>query len=185
MTLTLILGLLSCTTTKAPECNDNGECGDGEACVAQLCKQVGCVTSADCGLQSFCNPLYECESGCELDSDCNAGESCNTDEHECSPYGCRSTELDCAYGEFCDTESGECEERGQDCETCNPNNVESCGNDAYCFALTTGGDGYCFNFCDDEADCPRGFQCLEVSDSPAFEKVCFADCEYMTENDLL
>lgn len=185
MTLTLILSLLSCTEVKAPECSDNGDCADGEACISQLCEKVGCVTSSDCELQSFCNPLYECESGCESDDDCVAGESCNKDEHECSPYGCRSTELDCEYGEFCNTESGECEERGQDCETCNATNINACGPGAYCLATTTGNDGYCWDTCEDESDCPRGFQCLDWTDTPGYDKICFADCDYLTENGLL
>lgn len=177
-------GLLGCSGTEAkPECVDNGECPAGNACITGKCKEVSCVSSADCNVQQFCNPEYECQDGCEKTEDCEAGFTCNKDDHTCEGYGCRSTELDCAYGEFCNPETGECNTRGSWCESCNENNLYSCGDGAYCIPLTTNGDGYCWNYCDNDGDCPRGFECSALG--TGYENICFADCDFMKENGYL
>jgi len=185
--LSLILlfsGLLGCSTGTKAECTDNGDCTEaGNACVAGKCKAVDCLSSADCEVYNFCNPNYECQSGCETDDDCTAGDTCNKKKHECSAYGCRSTDLDCEYGERCNATTGECEKNGDWCETCNANNLYSCGTDQYCFPYSTDGDGYCWHFCDSDSDCPRGFQCYELGG--VYNNVCVGDCDYMTSNGYL
>ena len=179
-----LAALIGCGgATKALECVDNGECGEGQACVDDKCVAVDCVVSADCSIGSFCSPVYECQAGCESDADCYAGETCDTTAHTCSAYGCRSKDLDCDYGEYCNTESGECFTRGSWCETCNPANLYSCGSGAYCIDAFDDGTGYCYNWCEEERDCPRGFECAEVGSG--YENVCFGDCPYMVDNGYL
>ena len=50
--------------------------------------------------------------------------------------------------------------------------------------VSMGGEGYCWNFCDTNADCPSGFDCLDAFGSP-YEKICLADCPTLTENEWL
>ena len=206
-----LVGLLGCNNEKAPECVDNGQCPEGNACVQNACEEVSCLTSAECDINQFCNPFYECEGGCETSDDCTAGETCK--DHVCDVYGCRSTNLDCEYGEYCDTSSGECKTSSKPhCESCDAAATSSCGSNATCYiwevddGTCTGDrdceDGwYCDNiesatsknchqdFCvvdcdpDDENACPRGFTCQDATGLGAYG--CIADCSFMIENGYL
>lgn len=179
-----LLASSSCGGLQKLECVDHGSCPEGTGCVEGYCSPVECFSSADCDVFNFCNPSFECQEGCETDDDCTAGDTCDKTSHTCSTYGCRSTELDCDYGETCDASSGECEQEGEWCETgCNVNNLYSCGTNQYCIANTDGGDGYCWNFCEDNGDCPRGFECVELG--VGYDNICYGDCDYMTENGFL
>lgn len=180
--------LLSCGgDKKTPECVDHGDCPSGNACVQNACKEVDCLASSDCDIYQFCNPFFECQEGCEKDSDCQAGETCDKTSHSCSIYGCRSTDLDCEYGEFCDTESGECYEgEGQWCEAgCNARNIYSCSSGRYCLQFVGQDDAYCYRECENEGDCPRGFECGEIDLGLESVSVCYADCDYMIESGYL
>lgn len=184
MIIALMLTLAGCGgSEKTPECIDNGGCPEGQACLDSQCKEVECLASNQCDLYNFCNPNYKCQEGCESDADCRAGQTCDTTAHSCESYGCRSAALDCNYGEFCNTDSGDCFSKGEVCKTCNAANPYSCGSGAYCLQLRTGGDGYCFNFCDSDRDCPRGFECVELG--APYENVCVGDCDFMVEGGYL
>lgn len=179
-----LLGIGGCSgDVKTAECADNGECDAGNACVKGKCTEVACLASSDCDIFQFCNPFYECQDGCELDTDCKAGETCDTKAHTCTGYGCRSTDLDCAYGEVCNTDTGECKKKGEWCGDCNESNLYSCSSGAYCIAETDGGDGYCWNFCDSDSDCARGFECVELG--TGYSNICYGDCDFMTSNGYL
>jgi hypothetical protein len=164
------------------DCVDAGQCGDMQACIESRCTDVECLSSIDCGLEEYCNTeanAYTCASGCISDSDCPAGKACDTDANPCETYECRSTDLDCSWGEFCNPSSGECERAsGDHCSTCDPYDFfgnGGCSDSASCFTFdyyaTT---GYCLEACQTEDDCPRGYECGDVTGLG--DLYCFAWC---------
>ena len=180
-------GLLGTTSGCGPrpgseaECADSGDCGvsEGElvACVSGDCEDVECLASTDCPLGSYCDleEGYVCSEGCEGDGDCLSGFSCN--EGTCERNSCRSTVLDCDFLEICNQDSGECEEaEGVVCARCDglfhefdDNSTffdpcddtflghRDCGPGAVC-----GNTGHCLPPCEDNTDCPHGFQCMPL-----------------------
>src|SRR5687768_13082839 len=109
--IVLLLVLFGCNRVKAPECLDNGNCNDGQACIERECVDVECLASVDCAFGNYCrteDDAYTCRAGCASDDDCRAGESCNVDDNECESYGCRDTDLDCPFGQVCEEDEGEC-----------------------------------------------------------------------------
>ena len=92
----------------APECVDNGECGELQACIEQSCEDVECVTSDTCEIGRFCDTeRYVCRDGCASDEDCLAGQECAGST--CQDKPCRNSELDCTAGETCNPNTGGCE----------------------------------------------------------------------------
>lgn len=162
---------------RAPECVDNGQCGRGQACVANECVDVECVNSSACSLEQYCDlTTYACKDGCELDEDCRAGEICGTQSRQCESYGCRSTELDCALGEVC-TASGTCQRAsGAHCQACyDPYFGSGCGSNATCYAFDEAGiESYCIVNCTSNDQCPRGYECFDVTGYG--DKGCFSWC---------
>ena len=163
-------------------CVDNAGCADLQVCARPsadrpgVCTNVECVTNEQCALGNFCNEAgYFCEPGCTSDLDCRAGETCDTTTNTCNAYGCRDTNLDCGYGEFC--ENGSCVENGRPfCEPCLTN--FDCGPGGLC--VSDGVTTHCFETCNSQADCPRGYQCGEfVIDDPG--TYCGADCAYINQ----
>lgn len=174
----LLAGCPSSKTDGAPECTDNGQCGEMEACIDQECAAVECLTSSQCGLRQYCktaDDAYTCADGCASTDDCMAGETCNEVTGQCEEYGCRSTDLDCPVGSTCNVSTGECEAyQGLCTRTCDVGSLSSgCGSGSTCMAVSVGGscardqdcggDGYlCDSFltssdtCRSLADCPEG-----------------------------
>jgi hypothetical protein len=65
---------IGCVRAPATECTANRECGDGLACVNEMCRPVcanddGCLNSERC-INSICTPQ------CRRDNDCQNGEVC-------------------------------------------------------------------------------------------------------------
>ncbi len=143
--------------SQSVSCFDNGNCPEGQACLAEVCMDVECLSSSECGLQQFCNTAhYTCDAGCEINADCMAGETCK--EGVCESYGCRDTQLDCFIGEICNLSTGICEQaEGQHCESCSG---ISCEEGAACFTFEVGAvNGYCQVECSSDDECPRGYDC--------------------------
>ena len=159
-------------TSNGAVCVDNGQCGEGQACVEEVCTDVACTSSASCDLGEFCSDKnWTCEAGCLSDSDCSAGSTCNTEKRECEEYGCRSTQLDCEIGELCDVEQteeyGECyEDTRAHCQVCDAGNNSSCPNNASCFVFELGDN------CRRDSDCPDGWTCDMMAD---FQNYCHRD----------
>lgn len=161
---------LAIACNRGAECADKGDCADLQICDAGHCKDVGCATSADCGIGQYCDTSgdYTCKDGCSTDDDCIAGEACDLESHQCEAYECRSTDLDCALGEKCDPDSGRCENAmGVNCQTCSdPYFGTGCGPSATCMEVFLDQDEpWCMEACDPNAGteaCPRGFECMQV-----------------------
>jgi hypothetical protein len=178
--IAVLLFVLGCVGAKQPECVDNGNCHDGQACVEQTCQDVECLASIDCAFGNYCDleeSAYECRSGCASNDDCPAGEECNLDDNECEAYGCRNTDLDCGLGQFCDEDEGECyDAEGEFCTSCDDDPTD-CG-DSTCFSFNPDDrnhDNYCLAPCRvGEDDCPRGYDCVDVTEMGDY--YCFADC---------
>jgi len=172
--------LSSCGVTEVA-CVDNGNCAEGQACVAEVCLDVECLSSSECGLQQYCDTVdsYSCLSGCEMDADCMAGETCN--EGTCEVYGCRDTQLDCFIGEVCNSATGICEQDpGAHCAECTTN--DACGSDGACFTFETKAIvGYCLVECSVDDECPRGYNCSDPTGTGTGQNYCSAWCPLYDE----
>jgi hypothetical protein len=178
--------LTGCGGWGTPECADDGECEGIAVCDTRtnLCREVECTSSSQCDLGSHCDAVeHACVPGCEGNEDCIAGETCNF-EHQCEPYGCRTTELDCHYGENC--VSGECVDNPD--PHCAPAMTVSAQN----MCVNAGGALACFDqacsqiYCllpcstSDADPCPRGTRCMQPfnpTDDNGF--YCAGDCEFL------
>lgn len=156
--MTSLLFLFACSGggLGAPECVDNGECTEGQACIDQQCEDVECLTSTDCPIAHVCHPKqYYCVPGCAEDEDCLAGQTCNSESHECVDAACRTTELDCHVGDVCDPVSGQCVEPANAvCETgCHIYNSPNCPGGGTCVQSLSG------QTCNSANDCDAGETC--------------------------
>ena len=171
--LSFLLLFTACSTaTRAPQCVDNGQCDEGQACQEGTCIVAECLNSSECALGEFCSPKhFSCKPGCMDNTDCFAGEECDVDSRTCVAYGCRSTELDCAAGEFCDTDPnsntyGECyKDNVNHCKTCDIDR-NNCPTGMECFISELG------DSCWTDQDCPAGQTCDLMSD---FNFYCHTD----------
>lgn len=150
--------LVGCPQAKF-ECDSATPCAFGQTCKQGMCQDVACATSAQCPINQYCTTDRKCVDGCEADSDCEAGFTCDTENQTCVPKQCQSTDTDCGYKEFCNPATGECYTAGGDfCKPCDPQ-ANDCAADNVCWA------GYCAVNCDNNRECPSGFQCVPFSDS--------------------
>lgn len=181
----LLLGLVA-ACKQAPECIDNGQCGDMQACVDDKCKDVECLDSSTCTLHQFCDTkAYTCRDGCGDDEDCRSGEIC-LDDAKCHSRKCRNATLDCNVGQEC--VDGDCQDyQGLLCDTCDPYDellgLQPCGPQGSCWLLEGASEtvGFCFPECNPNAEdaCPSGFSCEEFPDGT---HGCFAYCPTLLKN---
>ncbi len=177
--LALALGLLGCKESKVYECSETEPCPGFSTCREGVCEAKRCGTSADCGMEAWCDG-GECVEGCQGDKDCYPGDFC--DAGACKAGGCRNTSLDCDFNEFCDVATGECyEAAGYYCQPCDGNSTDpdQCGNeDNVCLNLGGGYGSFCGVKCDTEADCPAAYTCIPVTDNfgNVFTQQCVTYC---------
>lgn len=185
------------------DCGDLQVCARPSANQAGTCTNVECVTNDDCALGNYCNSAgYTCTPGCTSNLDCRAGENCDQSNNTCVQYGCRDTNLDCGYAQFC--ENGTCVDAQGHCEVgCDFDS--DCGN-GFCLGFDSTGNysceftgcplgqacyytdssmttteclvNRCLAACSAPADCPRGFQCANIT---GLGNLCIADCEYIDQ----
>lgn len=92
---------ITCVEADNFECENDQDCGLGEACVANECvPDVECNTDGDCGVGEVCaDNVCVPDVECTFDEHCGAGEICV--ESICVPdVECRFN-LDCMSGEIC------------------------------------------------------------------------------------
>ena len=187
------LVLASCATEAEPACIDNGDCGEGQACLLETCQDVQCLSSSECGIREDCDDeTYVCRAGCLESDDCQAGEECNAGTNTCEVYGCRDTDLDCSIGETCSQATGECitDDRGH-CDRCEPDMwgdpSGTCRSaDAFCLGWEGEPDSFCLLQCEAPTDCPRGYECVDTGQDFDFDgrsdAICSAYCPLLYEN---
>jgi hypothetical protein len=211
--LAALLLAVSCGERDLPECYDHGECGEGEACIADGCERVACLDNGHCQLQQYCDvsgDAYVCVDGCTVDDDCPAGEACDVDTHACDIAPCRSTVLDCAYGEVCEQGSCVVDERAH-CQLCDAMEAAICPDEGTCFMDVDDSElcqrdedcapeqscdeliegRYCHTDrcrydCDpaDADSCPRGWVCQEsLTQDDAY--TCAADCRWLEDQGVI
>jgi hypothetical protein len=181
--IAVLLLMLGCT--EVPECLDDGDCEDLDACIEGTCTVVECLTSRQCDLHTHCErSTHTCDPGCESADDCYAGEWCDSTLGVCEPLACEDTQLDCPFGETCERTTGECYDDGRHhCTQCY--NTNACGTDGTCFTFTEEGGGpyYCLMQCTNPElnDCPQGYTCQSIRDV----YYCLAWCPYLDSLGLL
>ncbi len=141
----------------ASECSEQVECPLGSTCVQGICQERRCATSAQCGMEQFCEN-GSCVDGCAADEDCYPGDACNTDIASCEAAECADSHRDCAFKEFCNLATGDCyEATGYYCAACADDS--DCGaEENLCYY------GYCLVSCQSNEDCPSGFDCVPFVD---------------------
>ena len=183
MRLPLLALLVGCSGAQPPavECRDDGDCPGISICTdAQECEAVDCLTSAQCGLNSFCDSTtYRCEDGCQADDDCLSGSTCDVDTATCVQSQCTDSQIDCHFGDACNQDIGECEAVEEMCAPCSGVGATTCREDigGECLFFTAG--AFCLPPCSpftDPAKNPRGFICLDLDDGDAENFHLFGDC---------
>ena len=155
----LTLGL-SCKPAGVP-CETTATCGELQACLDEVCRDVDCLANTDCALESYCDAeLFTCLPGCSTSEDCIIGERCDVTTNTCVPRSCRDTQLDCELGQRCDQATGTCKkDPGDHCRPCSGDG--QCGPEGACMRISSDDRAYCFLRCSPEAfdPCPAGLQC--------------------------
>ncbi len=154
----------------------------------------GCVINAgDCDIEVctlYCDD-YGCWEECEY--------QCEDDfyyEDNYSDGGCWA-DSDCANGATCNVETGACEGNGPvvggegDSGLCEPCSLPTdCSEDgALCVELERGAEKVCARTCVTDADCPRDFDCLDISAQVGVPNQCIPrvgdegtrSCEFVPE----
>ena len=175
-------------------CQGNEFCKSGEKCNSQgFCQiDVGCTQNLDCAESEMCDRAkkacvskkecifnYHCDFGKICDRDGICVDSCRVDDDcpqenfcingECKTGYCRSNN-DCGFNEACDQASQTCRNSGsQNCQSCNPQSLlgGGCAMGYQCltFVGEGGGVSFCAQQCQQDEDCPGGFECGETFSS--------------------
>lgn len=177
-----LLALTGCGgPATTPSCLEAGQrCDEGEICVEGVCRVVECVDSIECAFSEHCNlDTFTCVDGCEVDLDCLAEEVCEA--NTCVARACAETHLDCPIGSFCEEDSGICFEDGYWCGECASNT--DCSDGFQCIGSATA--AFCYTRCETNDECPAGFGCSDIPFTDgSSERLCYSDCELLTENGL-
>ncbi len=183
---TLLLWMAACGSglgdSDEVECIDHGECEEGELCLTGSCARVECVSSDVCALESYCSAdTHVCVEGCEVEEDCLGGDTCDSAANQCVTPFCSDTEVDCDVGLLCNTDVGECQSVGDMCGECRTSTDCATAREE-CFLVDYDGNAFCFPSCNEEADCPAGFDCLTVTGGQSF---CIGECAWFVSEGLL
>lgn len=150
----------------AAECVDDGDCAGVAVCREEgRCQEVQCLDSTQCPIGTHCDQ-NTCFTGCAEDADCLSGELCDTITTQCVPGTCRDTEIDCWWGQTCSSVTGDCAPLDGQCMPCSGADYTRCVVELGGACRIWGGTSWCHVPCDpegsDEADRPRGFNCIDV-----------------------
>jgi len=124
---------------------------------------VACTLDDHCPFGQICNTaINRCASGCRSDSGCPLRQACNGGQ--CQTF-CRDNQFCAQPNQFCAAGSGTCSfQPGRvDCFDCT-NNPAVCGNPANATCLIFIAEGqsnrsFCGMACEENADCPAGYEC--------------------------
>ncbi|HEY8207635.1 MAG TPA: hypothetical protein VIG99_09150 [Myxococcaceae bacterium] len=122
---------------------------------------VACTLDDHCPFGQICT-ANRCQSGCRTDNGCPLRQACLNGQ--CQNF-CRDNQLCSQSNQFCNTSSGVCSAQpGRvDCANCGSNPF-ACGNDpdaATCLVFIAEGQqqSFCGMACEENEDCPSGFDC--------------------------
>lgn len=174
-TIALALVGASCGSPPAIECTETQPCPNiTEICQAGQCVEVGCSTSSQCPIESYCDG-GSCYRGCREDFDCYPGNHCEITEGTsgtCVEDACTDTKVDCGFREFCNLATGDCYDAGEKyCRKCDDN--ADCDDGNLCLNQACGVD------CSGGQECPSGFECYPFSGDGSGEIThyqCFTYC---------
>ena len=174
MSLLVFLMLVGCPSRDV-ECSEEKPCPFGETCREDVCVSQSCATSVQCGIEQYCKDS-ECVGGCEVDEDCMFGDLCDTEAKACTPAECTNTSLDCDFGEFCSPDGSCYDAGGFYCKPCRDDG-DCGGGENMCLS------GDCGVWCNDDHDCPAGFDCYPVYDfnGNVVSNQCYTDCASFNE----
>jgi len=168
-----------------PPCGADTDCPAGATCSEGRCRiPGGCLDSRDCEqAQTYCDTASNrCVAGCQTDVDCGVA-SLACEAGACVPRGC-SGNFSCAFEQVCDLGSGQCvAATGPYCDTCNGDDLNSCGTTNGCLNLQDS-DGneqgsFCFVGCEsgETNRCPQGYGCQEVDlGDEGIRELCVRNC---------
>ena len=150
----------SCGPTAEIECTETEPCPNiTEQCVSGQCIDVGCSTSSQCPIESYCDG-GSCYRGCREDFDCYPGSHCDIEADPagtCVENACTDTRVDCGFREFCNLATGDCYDAGEQyCKKCDDDS--DCGDGNLCLNQSCGVD------CSGGNECPAGFECYPFGD---------------------
>ena len=170
----------------------NNPCDPGFECTEEgRCQKPGyCIDWRDCVEPATYCDLNDhlCKPGCLEDIDCKTAKQICEDK-ACVTKPCKAA-WSCSFGQMCQNDAGaanlgECyEPEGPYCDTCNGDDVKSCGETNMCvnFQDEDGNDkgAFCLVACDQtdpDNVCPQGWQCQEVEDQDGNkQKECVRTC---------
>lgn len=125
------------------ECTVDGDCGLGEVCSGNLCRE--CDSDDDCtdyGAGFYCNEVGNCQAGCVRDEQCGTMEQCK--DGVCEYVGCTS-DLQCKAMGIANAQLATCVDG--DC-------VVPCEADAECGSTQKCQDSKCTDLgCSDDTEC--------------------------------
>ncbi|MBM4779917.1 MAG: hypothetical protein GQE15_19605 [Archangiaceae bacterium] len=154
-------------------CTSNLDCPTGTFCDTTTTKCIPdgpCTLDEHCTMSNVCNAqTLTCRAGCRTDGDCALpnGPTTLTARLACVNGNCQAFCRDnqgCPANEFCDKTNGRCLSRlnRNDCAGCGMNG-QTCGpaNVARCLSFVTEGQtgSFCGMICQNDDDCPSGFDC--------------------------
>ena len=161
-----------------PPCLGNKDCEAGEICNSADLTGGACIAAENCGtsihcpFNQYCNAQsLSCTPGCQTSGDCQLGYVCIAGQ--CTSGGtsancttCPASPAPdatyCEYGETCSL-SGACSAhslKNSLCSSCDPGNIfnpQYCPGGMICLLDDIGGGNYCAPTCDNDLDCPNGY----------------------------
>lgn len=146
-------------------CEDDVECGLGEACEGSVCRFVGCIRNSDCATGQCNFVTFTC-------AECSNNAECPADKPVCNPAGAC---VGCVNDDQCQPPGpGYCETSSGSCVHCNID--AHCPPGLYCQSGTCIGAGE-NEPCANGVECAEGLICVSVGNNST---VCRASCNLYT-----
>jgi len=151
-------------------CTANTDCPPGTFCdvTTDTCIANGpCTLDEQCAFGQLCDPVTRtCRAGCRRDSDCALVTPVSQPRQACISGQCQNYCRDnngCPVNLFCDT-GGTCSARTgrADCRDCQATGTCPPGSDCLVFINEGQTRRFCGMRCNDEPDCPSGYDCGSV-----------------------
>lgn len=156
-------------------CTSNLDCPAGTFCDTTTTRCIAdgpCTLDEHCSANNICSTQQlTCRAGCRTDGDCALpmGATVSAPRLACINGQCQAFCRDnegCPANQFCDKTNGRCLVRPNrvDCQSCGSTSpIQQCGSGmtARCLTFVTEGQtaSFCGMICQNDDDCPSGFDC--------------------------